>query len=740
MSAQPNPEKNTGRRPGGQILSPEQRRKKNKLERGAMIVVALALILLSLIQREVIDLGPGFSESQGLVALVSINVSVLLMTVLLVLVLRYLYRIFFERQGYGSLQTKMVVAFIFLSLVPTLLIFYYSYRQLVRGHDLWFSPQIESALKDSIELTEVALEIDQRLMSTFGQDIVRSYLALPEPLNPEALQAFLDDKTQGFHLSSVELYSPEGLPLARSGQGTLPLIYPDWFERQWGSPTPWANTVEIGSGDLTRLVWPIYAQEDQAEPESYLVISRLALFPVRSQLEDVRHALVGYQDALKVQRPFRVTQLTALTAMTMLAVFLAVWIGSHLAGSLARPVTELVDGTRRVAEGDWDFALSLPAKSGEFAELVDSFNRMTGNLKEMYSELDSRRRLVETVLRSVSTGVVILDIDGRPININPAGRQILAGEKPSAEELKSAQDEPEDLVLPAALTALVKQAHDSGGPHRRLLDRHIHFSLGDSFLSLTASVSPLYNEDGLPLGYLLSFDDLTELERAQRLAAWREVARRIAHEVKNPLTPIQLSAQRLRRRFLERLAEEKDVAIFQECTEVIIRQVDEMKKLVDEFSRFARLPEIKPRPGDFEDFLGQSLALFRQAHPSVSFELAVRRSIPIFSFDPEQMRRVLTNILDNAVAAMEEKGQVELVLDLDEEISTVILTVSDSGPGLDPQIQDQLFEPHISTKEGGQGLGLAIVRTIVSDHGGFIKAKNRPGGGAVFTVELPLRK
>ncbi len=741
-SPSPDPEP-ADRNDNGPELSPGQLQRKHRLERGAIILVAIGLLALTLVQREVIDLGPGLSGSQGLVALVSINVSVLLTTVLIILILRHLYRIFFEKQGYGSLQTKMVVAFICLSLLPTILIFYYSYRQLVRGHDLWFSPQIEEALRDSIGLTEAMLALDNHLLTGYGGDIMDDYLQLQAPIKAQELTDFLEAHRRRFHLTTAEFYGPQGQLVTRAGPETLPPIYHDWFNSQLSSGPPWINTVETESGDLTRLVWPLFPSSIEAAggPTGFLVIGRLTLAPIRSQMEDVRHALVGYQDALKVQRPFRVTQLTALTAMAILAVFITVWIGSHLAQSLARPVLDLVTGTKRVAAGDWDFTLTPHGRSGEFFELVNSFNLMTRELKKLYLELDSRRRFLETVLKNVSTGVVVLGIDGRAHHLNQAAAAILAlepGPETDRNRPASTFGPLEDLALPAPLAALVEEVVKAPQPGRRVVERRIHLTEGETALILKVSLAALRNEEGQTFGYLLAFDDLTELEKAQRLAAWREVARRIAHEVKNPLTPIQLSAQRLRRRFQARLAGEDDVAVFEECTEVIIRQVEEMKKLVDEFSRFARLPEIRPRPGDFAEFLTESLALFRQAHKKVDFQLEILQEPPPFSFDPEQMRRVLTNILDNAVAAMNEEGRVEVTLEVDE-LTGLRLSIADTGPGLDPLILDRLFDPHVTTKSGGQGLGLAIVRTIVSDHGGFIKARNRANGGARFIIELPLR-
>lgn len=738
----------------GLALSPRQRRRKIRLEWGALALVAIALSVLTMVQREVIDLGPDLAGSQGVITLVSINVSVILIVLLIILVLRHLYRIFFDNNDYGSLQTKMVVAFICLSLLPTIGIYYYAYRQLVAGYDLWFNSQITDAMKDSIDLTESLLDMDNRVLASYGGDLLEEYRKLPAPVRSGELTELLEKACRDFHLTTVEYYDAEGRLAAQGGQPGLPPIYHDWFSRQLASGPPWSSTVETEGGELTRVVWPILPTtiQEAEGPAGFIAIGRLTMAPIRSQMEDVRHFLQGaYHEARKVQRPIRVTQLTALTAMAVLLVFIVVWSGSHLARSLARPVTELVHGTKRVAAGDWDFSLTPHGRSGDFVDLVNAFNQMTRDLKKLYLEVDSRHRFAQTVLKNVSTGVIILAADGRPRNLNQAAANILSGEAP----MKAAEsaDEPDrdrpadrpidfdrldDFTLPATLATLTEEMLEAARLGRRVVERHARLVLGDRVLSLRAGLVTLLNEEKEAIGYMLTFDDLTELEKAQRLAAWREVARRIAHEVKNPLTPIQLSAQRLRRRFSTRLADQDDAGIFEECTEVIIRQVDEMKKLVDEFSQFARLPEIKARPGDFVEFLNESLALFRQAHKKVDFQLEIHRPPPVFSFDPEQMRRVLTNILDNAVAAMNQEGRIILTLDTDE-LAGLRLTVADSGPGIDPLIMDRLFDPHVSTKASGQGLGLAIVRTIVSDHGGFVKAKSSPGSGAKFTIELPLR-
>ncbi len=708
-------------------LSPEQSQRKRRLELWAALATGAALVGLTLVQREVINLGPGLNRSQGLVALVSINASVALMVFLLLLILRGLYKVFFEKRAYGTLQTKLVLAFITLSLLPTVLIFYYSYRQMVHGHSLWFSPKIESALRDSLDLTDAALAQDNRLLAAYGEDLLKGADSFP---TPDEAPDFLSRARARLNLAGAELYDLAGRRLLAAGPAPPPL--PEaWFAEsdQGGLRT---NVTVTPEGCLTRLVWPLPADsrpEVSAAGPAYLALGRLTPAPVQARIEYVRNALVSYQDVLNVQKPFRVTQLTALTATALLAVFISVWIGAHLAQTLASPVLALVMGTRRVAAGDWDFQLESQGRSGEFAGLVNSFNQMTGDLKKMYVELDSRRRFVETVLKNVSTGVVVLDPSGRVISFNWAAAGILGLKEEAGEEAAP--------LLPAPLAELADQAVQE--PRFQAVEQHMRLNLGDDLASLRVKLAPLAGEGGEILGLLLTFDDLTELEKAQRLAAWQEVARRIAHEVKNPLTPIQLSAGRLRRRFSQRLAGEEDAAIFEECTSVIIHQVEEMKKLVDEFSRFARLPEITPRPGDFVRMLEESLALFRQAHKKVDFQLEIRRPPPIFSFDPDQMGRVMTNILNNAVTAMNGEGRVHLLLEADDQ-SGLRLSISDTGPGLDPEVRDRLFDPQVTTKSGGQGLGLAIVRTIISAHGGFIRAQNRREGGARFVIELPLGK
>ncbi|MDR2613445.1 MAG: HAMP domain-containing protein [Deltaproteobacteria bacterium] len=738
---------------------PDARRiRAKKYERALIVLAVLGLLLLVAIQRRLLNLGPGLSSNQGVITLVSINLSILTLALLLFLILKGLYRLFFERQAYGSLQTKMVVSFISLSLIPTLLIFYFAYRLVGRGGETWFSENQVETTRLSIAAVERALSVHGRVFPALARGALREFAAAaaapcpggsapagdgpgtadaapgPGRAAPPAAPAFcwpggagaaLAAALEAQGLSTLEWYGPDGRRLAAAAGQDAPGGPPPPLDAEAVRPSPprdGAPALEktaLPGAVLRRLVLPL-----PGDPPGYLVAGDLVSEAMEANLAQLREGLRKSEAALGIERPFKVSQLTSLAAVTLLAVFLAVWIGSHLAGSLAAPVTELVEGTRRVAGGDLDFVLTPVHRSGEMADLVAAFNQMTSELRGSYADADRRRRFAETVLRQVSSGVLVLDSGHGILDMNQAASAMLR------------------------CTPAEARSGGCGGPVRELLDSvgpgrprkaHARLRLPDGgTLSLMADRAALKDEGGSTLGWLITFDDVSELEKVQRLSAWREVARRIAHEIKNPLTPISLAVQRLRRKFAGRLAGEEDFPAFEESTEVILRQVDGMRRLVDEFSQFARLPQAEPRPADVARTAEETLALFRGAHPEIEFSLDVRNRPPLFLFDPEQIGRAVQNLLANACSAVRGAGRVELEIDLDPAAG-VEITVSDDGPGVPPDIRDRIFEPYV-TGGDGQGLGLAIVKAIVNEHGGFVRVFDRKPRGTSFTVTLPLRE
>jgi two-component system nitrogen regulation sensor histidine kinase NtrY len=338
---------------------------------------------------------------------------------------------------------------------------------------------------------------------------------------------------------------------------------------------------------------------------------------------------------------------------------------------------------------------------------------------------------MEIVLKNVAAGVVSIDEKGVITTINTSAEQMLEVQAESVLEKRFSEvlakgyaDQIEDL-----LNELKSSQRDS-------MEKQITVNLGGKSLSLLVNLTALRDEEGRSLGVVAVFDDLTQLVKAQRIAAWREVARRIAHEIKNPLTPIQLSAQRLRKRYLERLQE--DGAVFDECTRIIVNQVEELKKMVNEFSSFARMPASQPAPNHLNEIIQETLVLFQEAHKNVRFEF-MPNELPVFNLDRDQMKRVMINLIKNSLAAVEKDGEIRIETSFDSRLQMVRLEVSDTGCGIPDEDKDKLFEPYYSTKRTGMGLGLTIVNAIIADHNGYIRVRDHEPRGTTFLIELPVR-
>jgi two-component system nitrogen regulation sensor histidine kinase NtrY len=432
-----------------------------------------------------------------------------------------------------------------------------------------------------------------------------------------------------------------------------------------------------------------------------------------------------------------------LGVMTSLIILGAIWFGFRLAKELSAPIQALAAGTERVARGDLSVKLEDPSDD-ELGFLVKSFNGMTEDLRESRARLDTynrrlaqqnrelerRGRYIEAVLDNITSGVVTMDHEGRVGTMNRAAEDMLSlvsreiiGRKPL-------------MFLQGEFAEMLREAREQmvQDPQSQW-QRQIEIPVRSKTAKFFVNVVSLRAKDGEAYGIVAVFEDITELEKVQRMAAWREVARRIAHEIKNPLTPIKLSAQRLQRRY----GEEHQDKTFQECTELIVKQVERIQQMVTQFSAYAKLPEVQPRPDVLAPLLEEVVSMFANTHRGVQWRLDADADLPAFPFDREALRRVFINLLTNAAEALNgrEGGEVEVVARRDAERGKIVIAVRDNGPGLSKEEASRLFEPYFSRKKGGTGLGLTIVRAVVGDHCGVVSAASRPEGGAQFVVELP---
>ena len=558
-----------------------------------------------------------------------------------------------------------------------------------------------------------------------------------------------------YDLAGVKVLNKELKTLAQATQsGTHPNhlagLPMEMASRSISTGLPLTHLQDSPTGDFAAAIQPVTQARKGMKPKVVGAVVAYQLLPpgALARSQQVRRGLEDYRQLKAFKEPIRTNLFITMSIVTLLIIFVATWLGFRLAKTISDPLREVAEGTQKVAGGDYDFFIDREGPD-EIGILVNAFNRMTADLKTSKArldeaqtemrrtnlELDRRRRYMEIVLRSVAAGVIAVDAEGIVTTMNPSAERLLKVQaagvvgKPWRELVDAEGRE----LIERLLMGMIPGGKGS-------VDQQIRLNIGGETLSLMVHLGFMRDEADSDLGMVVVFEDLSELEKAQRMAAWREVARRIAHEVKNPLTPIKLSAQRLIRRYGEKI--EPGDEVFDECTRTIVHQVEELRRLVNEFSTFARLPAARPAPADPKQIAADTLAMYKSAHPEISFELELESEVPVFELDKEQMSRVLINLLDNAVTAVNEgepPAQVVVRLSYDGFLNMVRLEVEDSGPGVRPQDKIRLFEPYFSTKRGGTGLGLTIVSTIVADHNGYLRVQDNQPNGTRMIIELPAR-
>jgi two-component system nitrogen regulation sensor histidine kinase NtrY len=727
-----------------------------------LIVLLLGMVwLLFFFQTHVSQLTDQIPVASNILVISLIGLIIILLLLLVFLILRNVVKLVFERKKKvlgAKLKSKLVLAFISLTLVPTVLLFVIAIQFITSSIENWFSIQVEGSLQESLVVAQVYYQ-DQAGNALYHARHMSQAVTQQRMLdkgNQELLAGYLRAKQAEYNLGAVELSSPQFTsPLLIRGPNLASVSFPPLESKVLQEALRGKETTKIqsvGQGDLIRGLVPVFSPQNPKEVIGVLVAVYFVPQSLVSRVTQISTAFEDYKQLNALKNPIKFSYLGILSLVTLLIVFLATWFGLFLAKGITEPMQKLVEGTQKIVKGNLDFA--IPKSSGdEIGTLVDSFNQMTRDLKSSKSqvekahadlsksnlELEQRRRYMEVVLRDVGTGVISLDSTGRIRTINRSAEKILGIE--AAQVVGKAYTDllqGEYLRLADELVRAVNRAENHS------ITRQIKLRVRIEMLTLLVKVAILRDEEERYLGMVVVVDDLTQLQKAQRAEAWREVARRIAHEIKNPLTPIQLSAQRLRKRYLNQFGQ--DGVIFDECTKTIITQVEELKNLVNEFSSFARMPAANPTPNPLNDIIREATVLHEEGHKNIRFEFKPDDRIPVFNLDKEQIKRVMVNLLNNAVAAVDAVagkdggGQILIESQLDPLMNLARVEVADNGCGVPPEDKPFIFEPYFSTKPSGTGLGLAIVNTIISDHHGYIRVKDNLPRGSRFIIELPIKQ
>ena len=713
---------------------------------GGLLVV---FFLAELVLRKSRDFQPNFLASALLFGLTVLNLS-LLLTLLFVLG-RNLVRMLMEwRRGvFGArLRVQLLLVFLLMAVAPSMLILLVGSDLIRQTVDRWFNVDVERMLASShalgVALDASALESSRVHARLLAREIeARGLLAAEEQ---GRLRRAVELRARERDLDLVNVYAGSGEVVAVMDPRLPPAAsWDDASARALAEAAIGGKAMEasvaFGAGRLARVAAPVRGRDGR--PEGAVVVSSFIAAEAASAVREVREGYTKFRETQTYREPILAFYRSLYLFPALLILFGAVWLALYLARRITTPLRLVAEGAQRIASGERGVRVDFPSNSEESRALVASFNRMSerlarseeevefsrGGLVRKNQELEERRRLTETVLETVGTGVVVVDQDAVVTAVNAAAQRLLeldAGtvglslervlRGPGREEIHA-------LVLRLLSGRVSRQEREVIVPSQER-DRH---------LAVTVVSQP--GSLGSAPGALVVVDDLTPLMRAQKVAAWGEVARKLAHEIKNPLTPIQLSAQRVRKAWLK--SDPDFEKIVTECTRAIVDEVEALKNLVDEFAQFARLPAASLQPTALHDVVEQALSLYDGLFPGIVFERRLATDLPTLRLDPDQMKRALVNLVDNAVAATEGKGRILVATEYDRAEGRARLVVADDGPGIAPADRDRLFVPHFSTKKRGSGLGLAIVSRIVQEHLGTVRAEDNQPRGARFVVELP---
>ncbi len=723
-----------------------KRRRREKIIIGIIIllVIAITLVEVYLVRHR------GESITSSLLAFGLVNLNTILLLFLTFLIFRNLVKLVLERRQriFGSkLRIRLVLTFVFLSLLPTLLMSFVAFEFISGGTEYQLSAQVERSLAKSLALSQSYLRGMERKVLVCGQLLTR-IIQEQELLGQDGreLDDFLRQSRQQYQLDNLEVFTADGNRL--TSEDTTPDGIPgtdvDLLAALLKLDHNQVHRRMETSGEVVRGIFPIPLVPDSLSPSAFLVVSQLIPGPILKQAADIHQGVTELRRLQYLLRPVRVSRYVALGAVSLLVLMSAVWLGMYMAREITTPIRQLAEGALKVADGDYNIHINLEGKD-EIGFLVQSFNKMTQDLQQSRAQLDAanqqlsqkneeleaRRRYMEIILKNVGAGVISVDAEDRVTTMNHSAEPIFGV------AAKDALGQSIHRLLPegesAKLADIMSWARQTA---RTSIERPLQLNLASHVLTLMVKSTVLKDEEGSYVGMVLVFEDMTELYRAQRVAAWREVARRIAHEVKNPLTPIQLAAQRLWRRYADRLGD--DAQVFQECTQMIIHQVEELKNLVNEFSRFARLPHLTLSHEDVNELIRETLVLYQASEPQVVFEFQPDPQLPFIPLDREQLKRVLVNLLENAIASVNRQGYISLQCRHLPATDRVRLEVSDNGKGIPDRDKERIFEPYFSTKITGAGLGLAIAKAVISEHRGRIWVEDNLPHGSRFIIELPV--
>lgn len=648
-------------------------------------------------------------------------------------------KLFFDRRiktlG-AKLRTRLVLALLSVALIPTLLLYIVASGLLNNAFDGWFGSRVEGAIEASVLLSRRNfLELKQNV-NRISEDLQleltkKEYLFQKERL--ESLRTFIEEFRKIKGLFSIVLFSRDEKvlmsvehPASEIESFKEPAINPEIIKSALSGRKQISSDLEE-AGQYIRIATPVNSPSVKAFIISYRVDPELA-----EAFDLVKDSFANIGQLKVFKEPLQSSYTLTLVLVTACIMFAALWLAFTIANYIIGPIEDLVEATEEISKGNYDVRIEERGND-EISYLVKSFNRMTNDLETSREEVARRRILTDTIIENLTIGVISIDRDGIIQNINTSADKIY--------QLKDARGNPLDQLMTKdhyqQLAPILEKVNKLS--HGEFADQEIVVKSHEKNYRIITLAGKILDAKGSWVGTLILFEDITELSKAQQMSAWREVARRIAHEIKNPLTPIQLSAQRLQKIFSD-----KDYnGLVKECVDNIVENVTSIKKLADEFSKFARMPAAEYQQVPINKFISEIVSSFANQYHEVTLRFIADDRLSDIEIDPEQFRRILINIFENAVSAIQEadaRGKIDVRTVYNKQKNTCQIEVSDNGCGIINDNKMKIFDPYFTTKKNGTGLGLAIVSSIIADHQGQIEVIDNQPSGTKFLLELPVKR
>lgn len=680
-----------------------------------LVIILVSSLVIHFIRLETLSI------TTKILLLILFNLNVFALLTLIFFVIKALTRLYLERKQkiLGSrFKTKIVTIFVILISIPSALLFLGASGLVTNYIDRWFTPQFRQPIDSTLDIARVIYETEREKTLSAAKTLM-SKGALP----PE--YSVLQLKEVPENPSDVMAEAFEGR------EGTEIISGPD--------------------GDLVRAVVP---EISGGKIKSVIIVESRIPAGITKNVEKIKNAYEEYVRLETWKQPLKLNYLLFLSFFTLIVIFMAIWISLRIARTITEPIQNLAQATEEIAAGNLSVNIGI-RRNDEIGLLINSFNHMVKELKdgkeslqESYSESNRRRLFLENILKNIKSGVIFLNSQGNITTINSAACSIL-NVSPDEMVNKSYRE----ILRLLKSDALQELIHGIKLETLKREEREVWTTVAGMRKMFRISIMGLRDEATDYLGILVVFDDLTDVVRAEKALTWQDAARRIAHEIKNPLTPIKLSTERMLKKWENR--DEDFGQVFVRSTKNIIKEVDSLRRLVDEFTRFGKMPEINKAPRRLRDIIDDVVGLYRD-FKDVSIRVSVPGDSPLVDMDGEQFKRVLINLFDNAIQAMKAGGKgtamsevigrrnggpaIDVRVEFNPPENRVLIDIADNGPGIRDEDKDKLFLPYFSTRDGGTGLGLAIASRIIAEHRGYLRVRDNEPQGSVFTIEMPIKE